>query len=247
MFWGLNNFRMKHSIFLLMIAFFTLGTKAQKIPITEQQQQLWGGYITDLKFNDNWSMWNDTHWVPNSFFILRTGITKHWKKQRIRTTAGYAHLWAYPPKPNKTFRPEHRVWGQTTWTHGERQPWGYLHRLRYEARFRGTIVDDYLLNEFNFNYRLRYLFQVRYFLDREHDNKLDWFLTASDEVLFNVGHEIQNYLRLDQNRISVGAGFQYENLTIQLAYVNQLIESNIDYSFRMNHNLQLLIFHNFKW
>ncbi len=233
--------------FIAVLMFSVLKIYAQRLPISQQEQQLWFGYITDLKFDDKWSIWNDSHWVPNSFFILRTGLTRQWKEQRIRTTVGYGHLWAYPPRGNVTFRPEHRLWGQTTWTHGERKPWGYLHRLRYEARFRGTIVDDFLLNEFNFNYRFRYLFQMRYFLTKPQENKLDWFLTASDEVLLNMGSEIRNHFRLDQNRISAGAGFQYQNITVQLAYVNQLIESNIDYNFRMNHNLQLLIFHNFNW
>ncbi len=102
-------------------------------------------------------------------------------------------------------------------------------------------------NEFNFNFRLRYLFQARYFLNQEPDANYKWFLMASDEVLVNIGKEIKDGIRLDQNRISIGAGVQFKNTTIQLAYMNQLIESNTTFNFRMNHNLQLLVFQNFDW
>jgi len=152
----------------------------------------------------------------------------------------------YPINGLTTYRPEHRPWRQTTLSHGSK-PWSYFHRLRYEGRFRRTIIDDYLQNEFNFNFRLRYLFQARYFLNQEPDANYKWLLMASDEVLVNIGKEIKDGIRLDQNRISIGAGVQFKNTTIQLAYMNQLIESNTTFNFRMNHNLQLLVFQNFDW
>jgi hypothetical protein len=72
-----------------------------------------------------------------------------------------------------------------------------------------------------------------------------WFLTISDEVLFNLGNEVKNKMRLDQNRISIGGGLQMKKMTFQLAYMNQLIENSQIFEFKMTHNLQLLIFHNF--
>ena len=60
-----------------------------------------------------------------------------------------------------------------------------------------------------------------------------------------MGDEIKNNFRLDQNRISLGGGYQLKKMTFQLAYMNQLIESNSSYTFKMNHNVQLLIFHRF--
>jgi hypothetical protein len=234
----------KKNIFLLLL-FFTTKNQAQRL-ITQQEQQIWLGYLTETKFNQHWSWWNDAHWVPGSFGIVRTGITKAWNKPKIKTTVGYAFLMIYPPNGLTTYRPEHRPWGQTTLSHGSK-PWSYFHRLRYEGRFRRTIIDDYLQNEFNFNFRLRYLFQARCFLNQEPDANYKWFLMASDEVLVNIGKEIKDGIRLDQNRISIGAGVLFKNTTIQLAYMNQLIESNTTFNFRMNHNLQLLVFQNFDW
>ncbi len=211
--------------------------------ITDEKRQYWIGYLTQTKISKPISIWNDFHWVPESFFIARTGLTYHFdNKLKTTTTLGYAHAWFYPSEGNDTYRPEHRIFGQTTFSH-KKNSFSFFHRIRYEARFRGVIVDDFLQNEFNFNYRFRYLFQSRYFFTT--DKIGNWFAVASDEILFNAGHEIKNNFRLDQNRISLGLGYQTKNMTFQLVYMNQLIESNTEFSFRMNHNLQLLVFHNF--
>lgn len=231
----------RRNLTFLLFFLFTINLFSQKK--TTENQQLWLGYITDTKLSDSFSWWNDAHWVPGSFLIVRTGLTYHFgKKYKMTTTLGYAHTWIYPPADNSTFRPEHRPWGQTTLSH-QVNSFSYLHRLRYETRFRGLIVDDYLQNEFNFNYRFRYLFQIRYYFKNQKENK--FYLMASDEILFNAGHEIKNDFRLDQNRLSFGTGFKTKKMVFQIAYMNQLIESNTDFSFRINHNIQFLVFHNF--
>lgn len=228
---------LKSAMILLLPAFTFSQNKIN------EKQQIWLGYITQTKLSYHLSWWNDAHWVPESFGIVRTGLIYHFgKEKQFTATFGYAFATFYPPEGKSTFRPEHRPWGQSTYQH-QYNSFTFLHRLRYEARYREIIVDDNLQNEFNFNYRFRYLLQMRYFLKTEKTGKL--FLTASDELLFNAGSEIKNSFRLDQNRISAGLGYQYKNVTFQLAYMNQLIESNVDNTFKMNHNLQLLVFHHF--
>ena len=231
---------LKISVLLLLTFISNLSNSQQ---ITGEKGQIWVGYITQSKITDNISWWNDVHWVPESFGLARTGITYHFgKKNQMTTTFGYAFGKIYPPEGNETFRPEHRLWGQTTLSH-KHTNFSFLHRLRYEGRFRGKIIEDHLQNEFNFNYRLRYLLQARYYFKNQ--KKGNFYLMASDEVLFNAGHEIKNNFRLDQNRISLGIGYQLKKMTFQLAYMNQMVESNANYTFKMNHNLQLLVFHNF--
>lgn len=225
----------------LLLFFGSIETSSQN-KITENQQ-LWIGYLTQTKFSASFSWWNDAHWVPDGFAIGRTGITYHFgEKQKITTSLGYAYALIYPPEGNSTFRPEHRPWGQSTLSH-QKNSFRFLHRLRYEARFRGLIEDDHLENEFNFNYRFRYLFQSRYYINNHKKNQL--YLMASNEIIFNAGHEIKHNFRMDQNRVSIGIGYQIKNLSFQLAYMNQLIESNTSSTFKMNHNLQFLVFHNF--
>lgn len=230
-------------VIALLVLFFVNKFNAQ-LPINSSKSRLWFGYITDTKIDDNWSVWNDAHWVPDAFGIVRTGLSYKFNNTNIKTTLGYAFLLQYPAAEGKPFRPEHRPWGQTVLTH-RNEKWTYLHRLRYEARYRKIVVTENLQNEFNFNYRLRYLFQSRYFLPDTRTNENKWFLMVSDEMLINIGQEIKNNFRLDQNRVSLGGGFQMKNVTFQLAYMNQLIESSSSFEFSMNHNVQLLIFHNF--
>jgi hypothetical protein len=234
---------MSARIFTLLVSVYSCFFYAQ-LPISSTANRLWIGYIADVKINDSWSIWNDAHWVPDGFAIARTGLSYKFKNTNIKTTLGYGFLLQYPTAEGKPFRPEHRPWGQTTLTH-KNDKWSYLHRLRYEARYREIILGDQLQNEFNFNYRLRYLFQSRYFLPTTRTKEQKWFLMFSDEILVNVGAEIKNKFRLDQNRVSAGAGIQLKKMTFQLAYMNQLIESPNVLDFRMNHNLQLLVFHNF--
>lgn len=229
------------SLFSLLLLIST--SKAQKI--TSHDERVWLGYITQSRVSNRFSLWNDAHWVSRGFGIVRTGLSYHFNnKPNIITTVGYAHLWIYPAPGKETFRPEHRAWGQTTATH-KYSELNFFHRLRYEARFRRTIVDDHLMNEFNFNYRTRYLFQTKYNLTRNKEATQKFYGLISDEVAYNFGREVKNGFRLDQNRVSLGAGCAIKNISLQLAYLNQLQELATSNSFAMNHHLQFLVFHNF--
>ena len=233
---------MKRFIYILAL-YFICDSYAQ-LPITSPGNRFWIGFITDTKIDDQWSVWNDAHWVPDGFGIVRTGLSYKFKDSNIKTTLGYSFLLQYPAEEGKSFRPEHRPWGQTVFAH-KNVKWAFLHRLRYEARYKKIMFEEELQNEFNFNYRLRYLFQTKYFLPNSRDKDNKWFLMMSDEILFNIGDEIKNNFRLDQNRMSLGGGLQIKKMTFQLAYMNQMIENSQIYEFKMTHNLQLLIFHNF--
>jgi hypothetical protein len=85
------------------------------------------------------------------------------------------------------------------------------------------------------------MFQARHFFV----TSKDFYWMISDEVLINSGNLINNYERLDQNRISLGIGYKHKQTTIQLDYMNQMILSNKNSIYNMNHNLQVLVLHNF--
>ena len=63
--------------------------------------------------------------------------------------------------------------------------------------------------------------------------------------IYDAGEEITNHFRLDQNRITLGMGYQIKNLSFQLGYMKQLILANTSNTFKGNNNLQVFIFHNF--
>ena len=190
-------------------------------------------------------MWNDTHWVPDNFYIIRTGLTYHFdNKLKTTTTLGYALAWSYHPEEQETFKFEQRPWEQTTISLSSKSFY-FFHRLRYEARFRKTIIEDRATSDYNFNYRLRYLFQMRYNFDKNPKTGNRFYTLASDEIMFNAGEEITNSFRFDQNRVTLGFGYQTKNMSFQLAYMKQLILANTSDISKVNNNLQLFIFHNF--
>lgn len=210
-----------------------------------ENEQFWIGYLTQTKISKNYSLWNDTHWVPDNFYIIRTGLTYHFEnKLKITTTLGYALAWFYPLEGNETYRLEQRIWGQTTASHAN-ATFNFFHRFRYEARFRKTIIDDRSTTDYNFNYRLRYLFQMRYNFNKQPQTGNRFYALTADEIMFNAGEEITNHFRLDQNRFSLGMGYQTKNMTFQIAYMKQLILANTSDTFKGNNNLQVFIFHNF--
>lgn len=210
-----------------------------------ENEQIWIGYLTQSKISKNYSLWNDTHWVPDSFYIIRTGLTYHFEnKLKTTTTLGYALAWFYPPDGLETYRLEQRIWGQTTSIHAN-ATFNFFHRFRYEARFRKIIIDDRSTADYNFNYRLRYLFQMRYNFDKNPKTGNRFYTLASDEIMFNAGEEITNNFRFDQNRVTLGFGYQTKNMSFQLAYMKQLILANTSDTYKVNNNLQLFIFHNF--
>lgn len=209
-----------------------------------ENEQLWIGYLTQSKISKNYSLWNDTHWVPDNFYIIRTGLTFHFdNKLNTTTTLGYALAWFNPPEGQEIFIFEQRPWGQTTISHSSKS-FNFFHRLRYEARFRSVIVADERTSDYGFNFRFRYLFQAKlYFKNQPNSNRL--YALVSDEIMFNAGDEITNGFRFDQNRIALGLGYQTKNMTFQLAYMKQVILANTTDTHKVNHNLQIFIFHNF--
>lgn len=209
-----------------------------------ENEQLWIGYLTQSKISKNYSLWNDTHWVPDNFYIIRTGLTYHFdNKLKTTTTLGYALAWFYPMEGKETFKFEQRPWGQTTISHSSKS-FNFFHRLRYEARFRSVIVADERTSDYDFNFRFRYLFQAKlYFKNQPNSNR--FYALVSDEIMFNAGDEITNEFRFDQNRIALGLGYQTKNMTFQLAYMKQVILANTTDTHKVNHNLQIFIFHNF--
>lgn len=80
-------------------------------------------------------MWNDFHWVPNTFFLTRHGLTRHFSNG-MSLTAGYAWVRTSASFTDRLPRQEYRPWAQ--W---ELPVWlsprsNYRFRLRYDCRFR---------------------------------------------------------------------------------------------------------------
>ncbi|MDP5091827.1 MAG: DUF2490 domain-containing protein, partial [Polaribacter sp.] len=118
----------------LLILFQSFQSFSQEDFIYENQ--VWVGYITDTKISDKMSLWNDAHYVPESFLILRTGATYRFnfsEKVKGSTTLGFARLWLYSRNEATPTKNEFRPWGQTTASF-KLHKFTITNRFRYDAR-----------------------------------------------------------------------------------------------------------------
>lgn len=204
---------------------FSFITQAQTI----EQGQVWGGLMTQYRVGKKSLIWNDTHFVPGAFFVLRTGYTHETKYGRF--TGGLAHLWL-PFEGQGFSRNEWRPWAQWFLVKPLGKSWQYQARIRYDARFREAIVNNQLLdNEFNFNNRYRFQLGLRYnILDLNTDYKL--FTMLGGEVLLNSGKKVH---WLDQHRRNLTLGVAKKGLIFQTGYMNRQNYASTGVKSTINH------------
>jgi hypothetical protein len=211
------------------------------------ENQVWVGYITSARISDRISIWNDAHFVPESFLILRTGATYHFKyneKVSGTTTLGFARLWLYSRNEATPTKNEFRPWGQTTASF-KLHKFTITNRFRYDARFKQRIENNVLLNEFEFNWRWRYFLMASYPISKNIEKITEWYAYSFNEILFDTGEIITNGFRLNQNRFSVGIGYQIKDLKIQVGYINMIKNPPASGNKIMANTAMLMVFHNF--
>lgn len=214
-------------------------------------EQVWVGYISQLRLSKHWSVTTDAHIrTKEKFFtkfstgVLRTGLIYH-LNETLNLSAGYAYFHYYPADDHQhVSQPEHRPYQQVLWnTNYSRLR--LQQRLRLEERFRKKIKNDFELAEgYNFNFRARYQLLLSYPLSKTSFNKFS--LYGGDEVLLNFGKRIV-YNTLDHNRIHLGityhpdkddqlqvgylyifqqqsGGFKYRNIHVARIYYTHAID-----------------------
>ncbi len=230
-------------IWLLLLA-GALGTASAQAPTSTvtHQQQLWLGYMTSQRLTKRFSLWNDAHFVPQGFYVLRTGLTLH-HRERLSLTGGYAYLGLPAGITRDLKRPEHRPWGQVVATAPLLGHWQWLFRLRYDARFRRRIAQGELQPGYGFNHRIRFLTQFRHdFRQWAFAQDVVPFAAISNEVLLNAGREIV-YNHLDQNRFTVAIGARRRGLQVQTGYMHRFVQLPAGDRKVANHTLVVWVFH----
>lgn len=210
------------SILFWMMTFLTM-TVAEAQQKTVQNNQIWIGYMTSTKISDDYSLWNDVHYVPESFAIIRTGITRN-VFNNGGITAGYAFLKLPVSSGNGLERKEHRPWAQLQLTTPLTSGWSVSQRVRYDARFRQHIKDGELDDGYNFNHRVRFLFSIRKNLGKSTPSGVQPYIALSNETLLNFGKEI-TYNTFDQNRASLSFGVQKKQIQYQLGFMNRFVQT----------------------
>jgi len=226
---------------LLILAIYSLSIQrvlAQSV--VQTNNQLWLGYMSNTTINGKHSLWNDVHYVPNGFFIIRTGITKQYNW--VNATIGYA----YGKLPNasnkdKLQRNEHRPWAQVQASIIMPRKWIFIPRIRYDARLRQETINGVLNNSYSFVHRFRIMTSFRKSITKNPIKIGSPYIAFSNEVLLNVGQSTTTQ-SFDQNRFSIMVGTVQKNIQIQVGYMNRYVKAS-DNLFTKNNTLVLWVTH----
>ncbi|MEZ4824799.1 MAG: DUF2490 domain-containing protein [Bacteroidia bacterium] len=201
-------------------------------------QHIWLAYMTSAKINKNYSLWNDVHYVPNGFFIARTGITRHF--DNISITGGYTFaLLPLPTPAHNLGRIEHRPWGQIQVVHPVNNTFSIINRIRYDARFKEIMINEKQSEGYMFVNRIRFMSGIRKTFPKAAFDQYTPFLSMSSEVMINFGKNV-TFNTFDQNWFQTSAGLQRKNLAVQIGYMNIYAQTGVS-QFSSGHTLMMWV------
>lgn len=179
-----------------------------------QNTELWGGYISSVKLNDRFSLWNDFHYVTDAFFASRHGITYNAHKF-LGISAGYAFVTTATPFTTDFVRNEDRLWGQVVGRLNITKNISYRYRWRHDLRHRDVLAGTEVTDDRILYHRTRFLADFRFVLHRfSNDRRIH--VDIMDEFLLNFGKNVTN--GIDQNRFYLMGGFSSRNVTVLAGY-----------------------------
>jgi hypothetical protein len=224
-----------------------LGLSQQKV--VTHNEQTWLGYFNQTRFTDKSGVWLDAHLRLTDNFaerinqtILRVGYI-YFLNDNVRLSAGYAYATLHFLRETSPDLPEHRPWQQIQW-YDKRKHFNMMQYLRLEERFRRKVSDGMLINDYQFNYRIRYNMSFTIPLSGKAVYPGAPFVFISNELMINFGKEIVNNY-FDQNRFFAGFGYQFtRNLNAHLGYLNVFLERPSGTDFINTHAVRLFVFHN---
>ncbi|WP_373523061.1 DUF2490 domain-containing protein [Aquiflexum sp.] len=229
---------------------FTFLTLLIVHPISAQRQtqvntEFWYGFMTSGQIAPNWSIWLDSHHVPELFLIFRGGLTYHTEDQRIAVTAGYANLSLTTPfSEGRLIRPEHRPWGQVVYRMPTKSDFSVSFRYRHDARYRGNFSTTEIIDGFSLNHRMRFNASLRYNWRNSLSPHFNFFTTLFNEFLITVGPAPAD--NPFEHRIFVLFSFQRKAITLSPSYHIRLATPDSEI-LRINHGLFLWININYKF
>lgn len=244
---------MKQLIALAVFGCLSVSAFAQ--PEIDNQFNSWYMYFGNHRITDRWGLHTEYQFRRHGWIekwqqsLMRVGVD-HYFPQGIQLTAGYGWIVSYPygKQPIATTVTEHRIWQQMIL---KQNVWriAFNHRFRLEQRFLENRVADsngeYQLEGFNYRNRGRYRFMITFPLSRKEmaDNTL--FLALYEEVFLGFGKGIGKNI-LDQNRLYAALGWRFfNNLNVQLGYLNHYVIKSDGNQHERNHTLQLSCTYNF--
>lgn len=215
----------------------------------EHDEQIWLGYLNQTRFTNKSGFWLDVHFRFSDDFtgrlgqnIFRPGYI-YFLTDQVRLSAGYAYATTYSATEDTPDIPEHRPWQQIQW-YDKRKHFTMMQYVRLEERFRRSVEGTELLDEYDFNYRIRYLISFTIPLKGKSVEPKTPFIFVNDEVMINFGEEIV-YNYFDQNRFFVGVGYQFtKHLNAQIGYLNVFQQRATGNQYNRVDAIRLFVFHN---
>jgi hypothetical protein len=230
------------------LSILTICCNAQVEKHTHYREQLWFGYFNQTRITNKIGFWADIHYRQTGHFIdrpfqflFRPAFT-YFIKDNLRVNLGYAYVSHFPAAGFHTTRPEHRTWQQIWWNQ-KYSGLTTLQWLRFEQRFNRKIADDVLLDDYNFNYRLRYNLSFFIPLKGKEMAPKTPFAAVMNELFINFGDRIV-YNMFDQNRFFAGFGYQFtSHFNAQLGYMNVYQQEGSGNNFVSTNAIRLFFFH----
>ena len=224
---------------LLVLGASETRAQAQDNGNITHEDEVWGAYLTSIKINDTWALWNDWQYASGTSWISRHGLT-YAVNENLDFTAGYAIQMANTGFTNNFIRNEQRPWFQMIKRFTLSDKLTFLFRFRNDIRFREIYANDgTLLDEREFSNRVRFLGRFRipiYKIDKEHYFHYD----LANEVLLNFGND--NLQPMDQNRFFNFIGYSNFHFTFLLGYhLRTVPRGNDRYIYR--HSVNFWIYH----
>jgi hypothetical protein len=238
----------------ILITAFLISTSVAACPGQTSQKsvtrsdQAWFSYLVQPRISRHWGLWFDVHYRLSDFvrnpsqIILRPAIT-YLLTDNLRLNAGYAYVLSYPQGDFETVLPEHRPW-QQIWYRQTHRRVQTLQWLRLEERFRRTLDNGVVSDDFTFNWRLRYNLSVWIPLNNAEMIPGTVFVSLFDELFLNFGDNIV-YNTFDQNRFFMGAGFQFTpQFNVHLGYQHVYQQLSPGDQYLSIHSFRLFAVHN---
>lgn len=230
------------SVIVLLMACEKLAIAQKQI---EVRDQTWLGYFNQTRLTNKSGLWADLHYRLTNDFINERSVSIariayiYYLSDQVRLMAGYA----YANQNSTPDIPEHRPWQQIQWF-DKKNGFNIMQWFRIEERYRRKVAGGELIDDYNFNWRLRYNFALTLPLKGKQVVAKTPFLFFNNEVHINAGKNILNNY-FDQDRLFLGLGYQFtSHINAQLGYMYVFQQLPAANQYVQINAIRLFVFHN---
>lgn len=219
---------------------------AQDGRIKDHNQNGWYMYFGDHKLTPKWGLHTEVQWRRHNIIadpqqlLIRTGINYDLTPAAMFTLGyGYIETHPYGDFPAAGTFPEHRIYQQLQ-LRGSVSRVGLMHRYRLEQRW----VKPFGTTESIYLNRARYMLKATLPLQGTTIDAKEPFLAVYNEIFVGFGDKVQRNI-FDQNRAYAAVGYKISDAaTLELGYLNQIVQKASGLVFEHNHTLQVSLFYN---